>query len=118
MGNLTYTYDQLGRRTQVGGSFARTGMPGSMTSAAYDAANELTNWNGTLINYDLNGNMLSDGTNAFTWNARNQVATLNSVALQYDAKVAGLRTSRERRSSMTMQILRRSLPALPSQPIS
>jgi RHS repeat-associated protein len=29
--------------------------------------------------------MLSDGTNAFTWNARNQVAKLNNVSLQYDA---------------------------------
>jgi RHS repeat-associated protein len=34
--------------------------------------------------------MLSDGSNAFTWNARNQVATLNGVSLQYDA--AGRRT--------------------------
>jgi hypothetical protein len=49
------------------------------------SANELTNWNGTLINYDLNGNMQSDGTNAFTWNARNQVASLNGISLQYDA---------------------------------
>ena len=56
-----------------------------MTSATYDAANELTNWNGTAISYDLNGNMLSDGTNAFGWNARNQVAMLNNVSLQYDA---------------------------------
>jgi RHS repeat-associated protein len=28
--------------------------------------------------------MLSDGANAFSWNARNQVATLNNVNLQYD----------------------------------
>jgi RHS repeat-associated protein len=28
--------------------------------------------------------MFSDGSNVFTWNARNQVATLNSVSLQYD----------------------------------
>jgi RHS repeat-associated protein len=84
LGNLTYTYDSLGRRTQVGGSFAQTGLPGAVTSATYDAANELTNWNGTPVSYDLNGNMLSDGTNAFSWNARNQVATLNSVSLQYD----------------------------------
>jgi hypothetical protein len=34
-----------------------------------------------MLSYDLNGNMLSDGTNAFTWNARNQVASLNSVSL-------------------------------------
>jgi RHS repeat-associated protein len=46
---------------------------------------ELTNWNGTPISYDLNGNMLSDGSNAFTWNARDQVATLNNVSVQYDA---------------------------------
>jgi len=84
LGNLTYSYDSLGRRTQVGGSLAQTGLPGTVASATYDAANELTNWNGTPINYDLNGNMLSDGTNAFSWNARNQVATLNSVSLQYD----------------------------------
>jgi RHS repeat-associated protein len=84
LGNLTYSYDSLGRRTQVGGSFAQTGLPGTVTSATYDAANELTNWNGTPISYDLNGNMLSDGANTFSWNARNQVATLNSVSLQYD----------------------------------
>jgi RHS repeat-associated protein len=84
LGDLSHTYDSLGRRTQVNGSFAQTGLPGAITSATYDAANELTNWNGTSISYDLNGNMLSDGTNAFTWNARNQVATLNSVSLQYD----------------------------------
>jgi len=68
----------------VGGSFAQTGLPTAVTSATYDAANELTNWNGLTISYDLNGNMLSDGSNTFSWNARNQVATLNSVSLQYD----------------------------------
>src|SRR5579864_231477 len=85
LGSLSYAYDQLGRRTQVGGSSARTGLPGAISSAVYDAANGLTNWNGTGIAYDANGNMLGDGSNAFTWNARNQVATLNGVALQYDA---------------------------------
>jgi RHS repeat-associated protein len=85
LGNLAYSYDSLGRRTLVNGSFAQTGLPGAITSASYDAANELTSWNGTPMSYDLNGNMLSDGANTFTWNARDQVATLNSVSLQYDA---------------------------------
>jgi len=85
LGNLTYSYDQLGRRTQVGGSFARTNLPGVVNSAVYDAANELNAWNGTAISYDANGNMQSDGTNSFTWNSRNQVATLNGAGLQYDA---------------------------------
>src|SRR5882724_11979770 len=39
---------------------------------------------------DNNGNILSDGSTVFTWNARNQVASLNNVSLQYDA--AGRRT--------------------------
>lgn len=85
LGNLSYSYDLVGRRALIGGSFARTGLPGTVTSATYDAANELTRWNGIALSYDQNGNMLSDGSNAFTWNARNQVATLNNVSLQYDA---------------------------------
>lgn len=86
LGNLTYTYDSLGRRIGVGGSFARTGLPTAVASATYDAANELTNWNGSTISYDLNGNMLADASgNSFTWNAGNQVATLNGHNLQYDA---------------------------------
>jgi RHS repeat-associated protein len=85
LGNLTYVYDELGKRTQIGGSFAKTGLPGAVTSASYDSANQLLNWNGTAISYDNNGNMLSDGSNVFTWNARDQVATLNNVSLQYDA---------------------------------
>jgi hypothetical protein len=60
-------------------------LPGGATSAIYDAANEVTNWNGLALNYDQNGNMLSDGSNSFTWNARNEVAKLNNVSLQYDA---------------------------------
>jgi len=85
LGDLEYSYDSLGRRTLINGSFSQTALPGAMSFATYDAANELTNWNGTALSYDLNGNMLSDGTNAFSWNARNQVASLNSVSLQYDA---------------------------------
>lgn len=85
LGNLTYTYDERGLRTQVGGSFARTNLPSAVISASYDASNELTNWNGLALNYDANGNMLSDGSNAFTWNARNQVAAVNGTLIQYDA---------------------------------
>jgi len=85
LGNLSYGYDQLGRRTQVSGSFARTSLPQPITSASYDAANELINWNGVSLTYDSNGNMLSDGVNAFSWNARNQLASLNGIGLQYDA---------------------------------
>jgi RHS repeat-associated protein len=85
IGNLTYQYDADGRRTQVGGSLAGTGFPQTVSSAAYDAANELTNWNGTTIGYDSNGNILNDGVAAYTWNARNQLISRASASFQYDA---------------------------------
>jgi RHS repeat-associated protein len=85
LGSLTYSYDVLGRRTQVGGSLARTAMPQPVSSAVYSAANELLNWNGIALSYDSSGNILSDGANTFGWNARNQAVQINGINLQYDA---------------------------------
>lgn len=87
LGNLTYSYDLVGRRTNVGGSFASTGLPQAISTTAYDAANELTQWGTATPTYDLNGNMLSDGTNSYAWNARNQLASMNSggMGFQYDS---------------------------------
>ena len=85
LGNLTYAYDQLGRRTQMGGSFTRTNLPQPVGAATYDAANELTNWNGIAFSYDANGNMLSDGANNFAWDTRNHLSLLNGSSVQYDA---------------------------------
>src|SRR6266481_1964138 len=63
LGNLTYAYDWAGRRTGVGGSYARTGTPLAASSATYNVNNQLTNWKGAGLTYDANGNMTSDGTN-------------------------------------------------------
>jgi RHS repeat-associated protein len=84
LGNLTYSYDGNGRRTQVGGSFERTSFPQTVTSAQYDVANELTQWNGVNITYDANGNTLNDGTATYSWNARNQLTGRGSLTFQYD----------------------------------
>jgi len=84
VGNLTYQYDAAGRRTQIGGSFAATNFPPAMSSAVYDVANELTNWNGTTITPDSNGNILNDGVAAYTWNGRNQLISRASTSFEYD----------------------------------
>jgi len=87
-GTLTYAYDSAGRRTGVGGTFARTGVPQAASSATYNVNNQLTNWKGATLTYDLNGNLTSDGTNAYTWNARNQLVSISggvSASFQYDA---------------------------------
>ncbi len=85
LGNLTYGYDNAGRRTALGGSFARTGLPLAVSSTAYNAANQLTQWGTATLTYDANGNMLSSGTDGYTWDARNRlVSTLSGASLQYD----------------------------------
>ncbi len=88
LGNLTYAYDQDGRRIQMGGSWARTGMPNpTISTAVYNAANELTNWNGATLTYDADGNMTSDGTNTYKWNERNQLDSITgnfTAGFEYD----------------------------------
>jgi RHS repeat-associated protein len=84
LGNLTYTYDAAGNRTQIGGSWARTGLPQAVASATYNAANQLTNWAGTTLIYDDNGNLTDDGTNTYTWDARNRLASMTGASFTYD----------------------------------
>jgi RHS repeat-associated protein len=88
LGNLTYSYDLAGRRTNVGGSSARTGMPNALTTASYNADNQLTQFGPSSLAYDANGNLTSDGTNTYTWSARNQLIAISggvSANFQYDA---------------------------------
>jgi RHS repeat-associated protein len=87
LGTLTYTYDALGDRIAVDGSWARTGLPQPLSSATYDAANRLVQWDGTTFDYDANGNLTSDGSVAYVWNARNQLASTSGgsvAAFAYD----------------------------------
>ncbi len=85
LGNLTYIYDNAGRRVQMGGSFARTGLPQPVTTTSYNAANRLTQWGTATLTYDANGNMTSSGTDGYTWDARNRlVSTLSGASFQYD----------------------------------
>jgi hypothetical protein len=52
LGNLAYAYDLDGRRTQIGGTFARTGIPLPVSTTAYNVANELTQWGTATLTYD------------------------------------------------------------------
>lgn len=71
LGSLTYSYDAAGNRSSVGGTWARTALPAAMSAATYDAANQVSTWNGTSFAYDAGGNLTFDGTSTYTWNSRN-----------------------------------------------
>jgi RHS repeat-associated protein len=88
VGDLTYAYDAAGQRVQMGGSFARTGLPQPLASASYNAANQLIKFGSQTLTYDLNGNLTSDGVHAYAWNARSQLAGTAgpgfSMSFRYD----------------------------------
>jgi len=78
--SLTYSYDANGRRTATAGSLAAVTLPANVTggtSTVYNADNEQTKFNGTALSFDNNGNLLSDGTNTYTWDARNHLAAIS-----------------------------------------
>ncbi|MBZ5634890.1 MAG: DUF6531 domain-containing protein [Acidobacteriia bacterium] len=85
LGNLLYSFDAAGRVTSVGGSLARTSLPAVLSSATYNANNQLTQWGTANLTYDLNGSLTSDGTTTHTWNARNRLSAFGSTGFAYDA---------------------------------
>jgi len=99
---LTYTYGPNGNRTVLGGTWARTGLPSALTSATYNAANHQLTWGGQSQTFDLNGNLTSDGTNTYTWDARNRLVSISggsAASFQYDP--LGRRTSKIVNSAQT-----------------
>jgi RHS repeat-associated protein len=88
IGDLTYEYDRAGRRIRTGGSFSRTGLSPSFTSAAHNAANRLVQRDANILTYDANGNLTSDGSKTYSWNSRNQLVAISgavTASFQYDA---------------------------------
>ena len=86
LGSLAYSYDLAHRRLQATGNLAHTGLPQHISTTAYNAANQLTQWGTATPIYDANGNTLSDGANSYTWDARNHLVSMNSggASFQYD----------------------------------
>lgn len=81
LGNLTYEYDVAGRRTRMGGSFARVALPQSFSSSTFNDANRLMQKGASTLTYDDNGNMTSDGTNSYVWNARDELTSVSGPGL-------------------------------------
>lgn len=80
IGDLAYTYDAGGRRTSVSGSLAKADLPAAVASAVYNANNQLVSWGGSSNAYDLNGNLISDGSRTYTWNERDQLSAISGIA--------------------------------------
>ena len=93
---VTYTYDAAGSRKSIQRANGTASLlPNAVASAAYDAANEQTQFSGSTLTYDNNGNLTNDGVNAYQWNARNRLVGISggaTASFNYDA--LGRRTSK------------------------
>jgi YD repeat-containing protein len=69
-------------------------MPAAVSSAVYNANNQLTQWGSTAMSYDLNGNTLNDGTNSYVWDARNRLASADSNAASFTYDPLGRRVGK------------------------
>lgn len=92
--NLAYTYDLAGRRVGVSGSLASTQLPAAVSSAVYNANNQLMQWGTTAMTYDANGNTLNDGTNSYVWDARNRLVSANNSGATFSYDPLGRRVGK------------------------
>lgn len=109
LGSLSYTYDELGRRMGKGGSFSVDSLPSpSIQSSTFDLNSRVSSFNGQVLSYDADGNLISDGTNVYTWNARNQLTQItqgSAVQMSYSYDALGRRTSKAQRGGVPTQFL-------------
>ncbi len=88
LGNLTYGYDADGRVISKAGTLAATNLPNAVSGNLFNADNGMTGFGGASLSYDANGNLTSDGTNTYTWDARNHLTAISgatSARFTYDA---------------------------------
>ncbi|MET3653896.1 RHS repeat-associated core domain-containing protein [Dyella japonica] len=109
VGDLSYGYDSDGHRVSKGGSFATDTLPTPSTQpAVVDLNGRKTNFNGQTLSYDANGNLTSDGTNTYTWNARNQLVQISQAGaaqLNYGYDALGRRISKAVQGGAPVQYL-------------
>ena len=108
VGNITYTYDNNGRRISQGGTLHEAFLPQATTAdAIFDANNKLSQHNGVNYTYDNNGSMTGDGSRTYVWDVRNRLTEIKqgatSVAtFQYDA--VGRRSSKTVNAATTQYL--------------
>jgi RHS repeat-associated protein len=87
VGTLTYSYDADGHVINKAGTLAARTLPAAVSGNTFYADNSMTAFNGNAISYDANGNMINDGTNIYTRDARNHLSTVSggvSASFVYD----------------------------------
>lgn len=85
---FTHGFDQADNKNQVTQLVqTATALPPAVT-AAYNALNQQTQFASATVGYDSNGNLTTDGTNTYTWDARDRLIGISggtTSTFSYDA---------------------------------
>ncbi len=86
---IDYVYDGFGNRDAI--KITTTNGHSTTTSAVYNIANQLKQFGNEIIDYDDNGNRISDGKYKYVWNPADQLVSITKlgestpfVTYQYD----------------------------------
>ncbi len=91
----------------MGGTWARTGLPQSVSTTSYNAGNQQLTFDDKTLTYDNNGNLTditdASGTTLYSWNARNQLTGIGgpSVSASFVYDGSGRREQKTVTGSLT-----------------
>ena len=74
----TFSYDPFGNIT-------KSGSPNGFLPTYNSATNRFSSIPGASVSYDANGNVLTDGSHTYTWDADGKSLSLDGVGLTFDA---------------------------------
>jgi RHS repeat-associated protein len=92
---MSYGYDAVARNVNFASTLGQLNKAITARTSRFNAADQILTVGGATYTYDNDGNLVNDGVNSYTWNARNQLIGISgglSASFSYD--VFGRRTSR------------------------
>lgn len=109
LGTLAYGYDNDGQLNSKTNSITTDVQPTpTMQAPSFDLNDRETSFNGQALSYDADGNLTNDGTNTYTWDARNQLTQISqgsTVEMSYTYDAAGRRVGKAARGGVPTQFL-------------
>ncbi|SOO32235.1 Rhs family protein [Xanthomonas citri pv. fuscans] len=107
LGSLGYGYNTVGQVVAQTGTHAPQTLPAASSGNSFDDNNRQTTASNVALNYDDNGNLLSDGSRSYVWDDRDRLKEIQQggttiASFSYDA--LGRRTARTEGGTSTQYL--------------
>lgn len=107
LGSLGYGYNTVGQLVAQTGTHAPQSLPAASSGNTFDDNNRQTTANSVALSYDESGNLLSDGSRSYVWDARDRLKEIQQggatiASFSYDA--LGRRTAKTEGGTSTQYL--------------